>query len=49
MRTLLFVNNVRQTYFKNFDRTLAEPQNNNLSIKVIYFPDYLNIKKMRSN
>jgi len=32
-------------YFKNFDRTLGSPQNNNLSVKVIYFLDYLDLKK----
>ena len=31
-------------YFKNFDQTIAAPQNNNFSIKVIYFFDYLRIK-----
>ncbi len=32
-------------YFKNFDRTLAQPHNNNLSVKIIYYLDYLNFKK----
>lgn len=41
----LFDRNIHQGYFKNFDRTVAAPQNNNLSIKVIYFLDYLNLKK----
>ncbi|MBO9681873.1 MAG: carbohydrate binding family 9 domain-containing protein [Flavisolibacter sp.] len=35
----------RLTYFKNFDRTLAEHQVNNLSVKVIYYLDYLNFRK----
>jgi hypothetical protein len=35
------------TYFKNFDRTVHTPQNNNFSIKVIYFLDYLQLKKGR--
>jgi len=39
--------NVKQSYFKNFDRTISEPQNNNLSIKIIYFLDYLNLKKKK--
>ena len=30
----------RLTYFKNFDRTLAEHQANNLSVKLIYYLDY---------
>ena len=32
-------------YFKNFENTLQGDQNNNLSLKVIYFFDYLNFKK----
>jgi hypothetical protein len=35
----------RLTYFKNFDRTLAEHQANNLSVKVIYYLDYLSFRK----
>jgi hypothetical protein len=35
----------RLTYFKNFDRTLAEHQVNNLSVKIIYYLDYLNFRK----
>ncbi|GAA4748600.1 DUF5916 domain-containing protein [Flavisolibacter ginsenosidimutans] len=35
-------------YFKNFDNTLAEPQNNNLSVKVIYYLDYLKLRKKNS-
>lgn len=38
---------INTTYFKNFDRTLASPQNNNLSVKVIYYLDYLNFRKRR--
>lgn len=38
-------NAIDRSYFKNFDRTLAEPQNNNLSIKIIYYLDYLNFRK----
>ncbi len=34
-------------YFRNFDRTLGSPQNHNLSVKVIYFLDYLDLKKWR--
>ena len=32
-------------YFKNFSNTMREDDNNNLSLKVIYFLDYLNLKK----
>ena len=35
------------TYFRNFSRTLVAPQNNNLSIKIIYYLDYLDFKKWR--
>lgn len=36
---------VKAGYFKNFDRTFGAPQNNNLSIKIIYFLDYLDVRK----
>jgi hypothetical protein len=38
---------VRDKYFRNFGRTIEAPQNNNLSIKVLYFLDYLDFKKGR--
>ncbi|MET0394156.1 MAG: DUF5916 domain-containing protein [Chitinophagaceae bacterium] len=38
---------VEYRYFKNFGRTVSAPQNNNLSLKVIYFLDYLDFKKWR--
>lgn len=41
----LFNGDPRMTYFKSFDRTLAEPQANNLSVKVIYYLDYLDFRK----
>lgn len=34
-----------QKYFKNFDEVLASPQNNSLSVKVLYYIDFLNLKK----
>jgi hypothetical protein len=37
----------RNTYFKNFDHTISAPQNNNFSIKVIYYLDYVDFKKGR--
>jgi len=37
--------NTRYTYFKNFDRIVSAPQDNNLSVKVIYYLDYLDFKK----
>jgi len=38
---------ISRTYFKNFDRTIVAPQNNNLSIKIIYYLDYLDFKKWK--
>lgn len=43
----LFNNEIRHSYFRNFDHTVNEPQNNNLSVKIIYFLDYLDLKKWR--
>lgn len=37
----------RYTYFKNFDRIISSPQNNNLSVKIIYYFDYLDLKKLK--
>ena len=44
---LLIDDNVRRSYIKNFNRTMSEPQNNNLSVKIIYFLDYLDFKKWK--
>ncbi len=38
---------VRNKYFKNISRTIAADQNNNISIKILYYLDYLNLKKRR--
>lgn len=38
---------VSYRYFKNFGRTVSAPQNNNLSVKIIYFLDYLDFKKWK--
>jgi Domain of unknown function (DUF5916) len=40
--------NSKYTYFENFDRTISSPQNNNFSIKVIYYIDYIDLKKSKS-
>jgi Domain of unknown function (DUF5916) len=40
-----FRNEVEGQYFKNLSRTLETDQNNNISLKVIYFLDYLQLKK----
>lgn len=42
-----FDQQVKYRYFKNFDNTIAAPQNNNLSLKVIYYLDYLDFKKWK--
>lgn len=41
----LFNGVVHDGYFKNFDNTVSSPQNNNLSVKVIYYLDYLQFRK----
>lgn len=38
-------NTVGDGYLRNFNNTMISPQNNNFSIKVIYFIDYLTLKK----
>ncbi len=40
-------NIVKDTYFDNLQNTLQSDQNNNISLKVIYFLDYLTLKKLR--
>jgi hypothetical protein len=32
-------------YFKNLDQTLASPHSNNLSVRILYYLDYLDLKK----
>ncbi|MFS8082526.1 MAG: DUF5916 domain-containing protein [Ginsengibacter sp.] len=36
---------IADSYFKNFKNTVSAPQNNNVSIKVIYYLDALNFRK----
>jgi hypothetical protein len=43
----IFDDQIKERYFKNLDRTVAAPQNNNLSLKVIYYLDYLDFKKWK--
>lgn len=38
---------VEPSYFKNFGNTIEADQNNNISLKVIYFLDYLQLKKKK--
>lgn len=40
-----FVNEQKPGYGKNFKNTLQSPQNNTLSVKVLYYLDYLNLRK----
>jgi hypothetical protein len=40
-----FTNQVEKNYFTNFGNTTEVDHNNNLSLKVIYFLDYLQLKK----
>lgn len=42
-----YTNFVERDYFKNFSNTIDSDQNNNLSLKVIYFLDYLQLKKKK--
>ena len=37
--------NMHLGYLKNLGNTLASPQSNNVSLKIIYFLDYLNLSK----
>jgi Domain of unknown function (DUF5916) len=41
--------NIIDGYFSNLSKTLSSDQNNNLSIKIIYFLDYLSIHKRKKN
>jgi hypothetical protein len=42
------VTKVEQSYFKNLSNTLSSDNNNNFSIKVIYFIDFLNVQRQLS-
>jgi Domain of unknown function (DUF5916) len=44
-----FDNVVESNYFKNFANTIEADQNNNISLKVIYFLDYLQLKKKKKS
>lgn len=43
-----FNTDVQTNYFKNFGSTIESAQQNSLSFRIIYFLDYLSIKKRRS-
>jgi hypothetical protein len=38
---------VDRGYFKNFDNTIGSVQNNNLSVKFLYYIDYLSLRRKR--
>ncbi len=38
---------IQYGYLKNFNNTIAGPQNNNLSLKIIYYLDYLKFKNWK--
>jgi len=42
-------NQVEKNYFKNIANTLEADQNNNISLRVIYFLDYYQLKKKKKN
>ncbi len=44
-----FKNTVEKNYFKNFDQTLEADDNNNISFKIIYFLDYLQLKRKKKS
>jgi hypothetical protein len=39
---------VEESYIKNLGNTIEADQNNNISLKVIYFLDYLQLKKKKT-
>jgi len=41
-----FNENTDVTFFQNFENVFEQPGNNNISLKVIYFLDYLYLKKL---
>lgn len=38
---------IETNYFKNFDNTIHSSQNNSLSLKLLYYLDYINLKKKK--
>ena len=44
-----FTNDVEKGYFKNLGNTIDGDSNNNFSVKVIFFLDYLKLKKYINN
>jgi len=46
--TQYFTDNVDKSYFENMGNTLSQNNNNNFSVKVIYFIDYYKVKSSRN-
>ena len=44
-----FKNTVEKNYFKNYDQTLEADDNNNISFKIIYFLDYLQLNRKKKS
>lgn len=42
-----FNRETKHGYFKNLDNTISQSHNNNISLKVLYFLDYLSLKKKK--
>jgi len=42
-----FDDQVERSYFRNFTNAIHTDQNNNISFKIIYFLDYLKLKKKK--
>jgi hypothetical protein len=40
-------NHTEYSYFRNIDRTVSSPQNNSISFKILYYLDYLDVRKKR--
>jgi hypothetical protein len=45
---LAFDNNVAASYSDNFKNTMEEPQAQSLSLKILYYIDYLSLKKKKN-
>lgn len=43
-----FDQNTNKDYFRNFGQTIRSPQNNNFSLKILYYLDYIKLKKHRN-
>jgi hypothetical protein len=46
--TQYFSDDVESKYFRNLGNTISQDNNNNLSLKVIYFLDYLQLKHLNN-